>query len=86
MDDVEQASSTRRSAKGVTSRPRASAETRCRAPRAIVGTDEKFAAENAALWTDGVLVYVPKGVAVDEPLKATFTIAEPAPPSSGACS
>ncbi|MDX6377665.1 MAG: Fe-S cluster assembly protein SufD [Gaiellaceae bacterium] len=43
---------------------------------AIVGTDEKFAAENAALWTDGVLVYVPKGVQVDEPLKATFTIPE----------
>jgi Fe-S cluster assembly protein SufD len=41
---------------------------------AIVGTDEKFAAENAALWTDGVLVYVPRGVEVDEPLQARFTI------------
>jgi len=43
---------------------------------AIVGTDEKFAAENAALWTDGVLVYVPRGVEIDEPLQARFTIAE----------
>jgi len=43
---------------------------------AIVGTDEKFAAENAALWSDGVLVYVPRGVTVEEPLKARFTIAE----------
>jgi Fe-S cluster assembly protein SufD len=41
---------------------------------AIVGTDEKFAAENAALWTDGVLVYVPRGVEVDDPLQARFTI------------
>jgi Fe-S cluster assembly protein SufD len=41
---------------------------------AIVGTDEKFAAENAALWTDGVLVYVPRGVEIDEPLQARFTI------------
>ena len=43
---------------------------------AIVGTEEKFAAENAALWTDGVLVYVPRGVVVDEPLQARFTIGE----------
>ena len=43
---------------------------------AIVGTDEKFAAENAALWTDGVLVYVPRGVVVDEPLQARFTIGD----------
>jgi Fe-S cluster assembly protein SufD len=43
---------------------------------AIVGTDEKFAAENAALWSDGVLVYVPRGVEIDEPLQARFTIGE----------
>jgi Fe-S cluster assembly protein SufD len=43
---------------------------------AIVGTDEKFAAENAALWSDGVLVYVPRGVVVDDPLQARFTIGE----------
>ncbi len=43
---------------------------------AIVSTDEKFAAENAALWNDGVLVYVPRGVVVAEPLRARFTIAD----------
>ena len=30
----------------------------------IVGYDEKFAAENGALWTDGVLLHVPAGVKV----------------------
>jgi Fe-S cluster assembly protein SufD len=43
----------------------------------IVGTDEKFAAENAALWRDGVLLYVPRGVQVPEPVRATFAIGEP---------
>ncbi len=42
----------------------------------IVGTDEKFAAENAALWRDGVLLYVPRGVEVPEPVRATFAIRE----------
>jgi Fe-S cluster assembly protein SufD len=32
--------------------------------------DGKFAALNAALWTGGVLLYVPRGVAVDVPLHA----------------
>ncbi len=41
----------------------------------IVGTDEKFAAENAALWSGGVLVYVPRNVQVELPLHATFEIA-----------
>jgi len=41
----------------------------------IVGTDEKFAAENAALWSGGVLVYVPRGVQVALPLHATFELA-----------
>jgi Fe-S cluster assembly protein SufD len=41
---------------------------------ALVGSDEKFAAENAVLWSDGVLVYVPRGVEVTEPLRARFTI------------
>jgi Fe-S cluster assembly protein SufD len=34
----------------------------------IVGWDEKFAAHNAALWKHGLLVHVPKGVVIDEPL------------------
>ena len=41
----------------------------------IVGTDEKFAAENAALWTGGALVYVPQGVHVELPLHAAFELA-----------
>jgi Fe-S cluster assembly protein SufD len=34
----------------------------------LVGADEKFAAHNAALWQHGLLVHVPKGVAVEQPL------------------
>jgi len=34
----------------------------------LVGTDEKFAAHNAALWRYGLLVHVPKGVVVEQPL------------------
>jgi Fe-S cluster assembly protein SufD len=34
----------------------------------LVGADEKFAAHNAALWEHGLLVHVPKGVALDKPL------------------
>jgi Fe-S cluster assembly protein SufD len=34
----------------------------------LVGTDEKFAAHNAAMWEHGLLVHVPKGVVVDKPL------------------
>jgi Fe-S cluster assembly protein SufD len=41
----------------------------------IVGTDEKFAAENAALWSGGALVYVPPGVEVELPLHLAFELA-----------
>src|SRR5919204_257799 len=34
----------------------------------LVGTDEKFAAHNAALWKHGLLVHVPKGVVLEQPL------------------
>jgi Fe-S cluster assembly protein SufD len=34
----------------------------------LVGTDEKFAAHNAALWESGLLVHVPKGVQLEQPL------------------
>ena len=34
----------------------------------LVGWDEKFAAHNAALWENGLLVVVPRGVVLDEPL------------------
>jgi Fe-S cluster assembly protein SufD len=34
----------------------------------LVGWDEKFAAHNAALWEHGLLVVVPRGVVLEEPL------------------
>ncbi|MDQ2984553.1 MAG: Fe-S cluster assembly protein SufD [Actinomycetota bacterium] len=34
----------------------------------LVGTDEKFAAHNAALWEHGLLVHVGPGVVLDKPL------------------
>jgi Fe-S cluster assembly protein SufD len=34
----------------------------------LVGWEEKFAAHNAALWRAGLLVHVPKGVVVEQPL------------------
>ena len=34
----------------------------------LIGTDEKFAAHNMAEWRHGLLVHVPKGVVLDEPL------------------
>ena len=33
-----------------------------------MGADEKFAAQNAALWKHGLLVHVPKGVVLEQPL------------------
>jgi Fe-S cluster assembly protein SufD len=34
----------------------------------LVGHDEKFAAHNAALWQHGLLVVIPRGVVVEQPL------------------
>jgi Fe-S cluster assembly protein SufD len=34
----------------------------------LVGADEKFAAHNAALWEHGLLVQVPKGIVLEQPL------------------
>jgi Fe-S cluster assembly protein SufD len=34
----------------------------------LVGWDEKFAAHNAALWQHGLLVVIPKGVVVEQPM------------------
>ncbi|MBV8563190.1 MAG: Fe-S cluster assembly protein SufD, partial [Actinobacteria bacterium] len=34
----------------------------------LVGWDEKFAAHNAAMWKQGLLVVVPKGVVLEKPL------------------
>jgi Fe-S cluster assembly protein SufD len=44
----------------------------------LVGTDEKFAAHNAAEWKHGLLVHVPKGVEVARPLYVRVTGAVPA--------
>ncbi len=43
----------------------------------IVGYDEKFAAENGALWTDGLLLHVPAGVNVELPFHVAYEIATP---------
>ena len=40
---------------------------------ALVGWDEKFAAHNAAVWQHGLLVVVPKGVALEKPLYVRAT-------------
>jgi Fe-S cluster assembly protein SufD len=34
----------------------------------LVGSDEKFAAHNAAMWEHGLLVHVPRGVVLERPL------------------
>jgi Fe-S cluster assembly protein SufD len=34
----------------------------------LIGTDEKFAAHNAAVWEHGLLVTVPRGVELEQPL------------------
>jgi Fe-S cluster assembly protein SufD len=36
--------------------------------QSLVGSEEKFAAHNAAMWKHGLLVEVPKGVVLDKPL------------------
>jgi len=39
----------------------------------LVGWDEKFAAHNAALWQNGLLVTIPRGVVVEQPLYVRIT-------------
>ena len=34
----------------------------------LVGHDEKFAAHNAAMWKQGLLVHIPRGVVLEQPL------------------
>jgi Fe-S cluster assembly protein SufD len=43
----------------------------------LVGTDEKFAAHNAAAWKHGLLVHVPAGLDVPKPLYVRVTGAVP---------
>jgi Fe-S cluster assembly protein SufD len=40
----------------------------------LVGWDEKFAAHNAAMWTHGLLVRVPKGVVLEKPLYVRIAV------------
>ncbi|HEX3807473.1 MAG TPA: Fe-S cluster assembly protein SufD [Gaiellaceae bacterium] len=42
-------------------------------PASIVPDDDKFAVENLARWTHGLLVHVPKGVELDKPLYVQVT-------------
>jgi Fe-S cluster assembly protein SufD len=44
---------------------------------ALVGADDKFTAQNAALWKHGLLVHVPKGVQLERPLYVRFTSSAP---------
>ena len=43
----------------------------------LVGTDDKFTAQNAALWKHGLLVHVPEGVELEKPLYVRFTSSAP---------
>ena len=40
----------------------------------LVGTDEKFAAHNAALWEHGLLVHAPPGVELEKPLYVRVSV------------
>jgi len=40
----------------------------------LVGWDEKFAAHNAAMWRNGLLVVVPKGVELEKPLYVRIAV------------
>jgi len=46
------------------------------ATKAVPPEDGKFAALNAALWTDGVLLHVPRGVRLDRPVRVTRWFSE----------
>lgn len=47
------------------------------ATKAVPATDGKFQALNAALWTDGVFLYVPKGVRLEHPIRVTRWASSP---------
>lgn len=44
--------------------------------RAVSGRTDKFAALHAACWSGGTLLYVPKGVKIDEPLYARNALSD----------
>ena len=47
------------------------------ATEAVPPEEGKFAALNAALWTDGILLYVPAGVELERPVRVTRWLSEP---------
>ncbi len=44
---------------------------------ALAPADDPFVARNDATWSDGVLVHVPAGVKVEEPIRVELPVAEP---------
>jgi len=46
------------------------------ATEAVPAEEGKFAALNAALWSDGILLYVPSGVRLDRPVRVTRWLGE----------
>ena len=52
----------------------------------LVGADDKFTAHNAASWQHGLLVRVPKGVELEQPLYVRIANSTPTGRSSGGCS
>ncbi len=47
------------------------------ATEAVPASDGKFAALNAALWSDGVFLYVPRGVRVDRTIRLSRWVSRP---------
>ncbi|MDH3270584.1 MAG: Fe-S cluster assembly protein SufD [Gemmatimonadota bacterium] len=47
------------------------------ATKAVPAEEGKFAALNAALWSDGIFLHVPKGVQLDLPIRVTRWLSEP---------
>ncbi|NTW97949.1 MAG: Fe-S cluster assembly protein SufD, partial [Oscillochloris sp.] len=43
---------------------------------AVLPLEHKFSALRAALWQDGAFLYVPKGVAIELPLRVCYTLAD----------
>ncbi len=46
------------------------------ATEAVPATEGKFPALNAALWTDGIFLYVPEGVRIELPIRVTRWVSE----------
>ena len=47
--------------------------------RLVTGAESKFTALAAALWEDGLFVYVPKGVGIEQPILSRFAATSGAP-------